>query len=83
MPYGTMHSMVQSPGFPAPSPMSISTPSDVVAVTPPSDNVLSTNNAPSPLSRVQNVKVTIDRAHMFIEGRFRELVQSMRKEERV
>ena len=63
--------------------MSISTLSDVVVVTPSSDNVLSTNNAPSPLSRVQNAKVTIDRAHMFVEGRFRELVQSMQKEERV
>lgn len=83
MSYGTMQSIVQSPGFPAPSPMSISTPSDVVVVTPPSDNLLSTNNAPSPLSRVQNVKLTIDRAHMFVEGRFRDLLQSMQNEERV
>lgn len=61
--------------------MAQSTPSDVM-VTTPANNASSPNNAPSPFSKDQNMKVTIERAHMLIGGQHRTLVQSMRKEER-
>lgn len=82
VPYGTMKPFIgQSPGYDAPSPMALSTPSDIVVTTPTND-ASSPNNAPSPFSREQNKKVTIDRAHMLIGGQHHALVKSMRKEER-
>lgn len=74
-------SVGQSPNYLAPSPAAQSTPSDIV-VTTPTSNAPSPNNVPSPFSRDQNIKITIDRAHMLIGGQHRALVQSMRKEER-
>ncbi|MCJ1264032.1 hypothetical protein MMC22_003903 [Lobaria immixta] len=82
IPYGTMRSFVaQSPSSPVPSPATQSTPSDILVTTPIND-ASSPNNVPSPFSRDQNMKISIDRAHMLIGGQHRALVQSMRKEER-
>lgn len=71
----------QSPNDPALSPVAQSTPSDIM-VTTPANVVSSPNNAPSPFTRDQNLKATVDRAHMLIRGQHLALVQSMRKEER-
>lgn len=82
IPYGTMPSLIgQSPRYSASSPMATSTPSDIVVVTP-TNNASSPHNAPSPFSRDQNLKATIDRAHMLMGGQHHALVKSMRKEER-
>ncbi|MCJ1437103.1 hypothetical protein MMC27_006488 [Xylographa pallens] len=80
MPYGTMRAFIAR--NPAPSPMSISTPSDIVVATPQPLDALSPANAPSPLTQLHNMKETMDRARMFVEGRFGPLVKSMRQEER-
>ncbi|KAL9113658.1 MAG: hypothetical protein Q9187_007584, partial [Circinaria calcarea] len=83
MPYGTMHSArARGPSYTTASPISTSTPSDIVVDTPPNNNALSPNNAPSPLTRVQNRKEAMDRAHMFVEGRHGALVKSLRREEK-
>ena len=83
MPYGTMQSSrIRGPSYATASPMSTSTPSDIVVDTPPNNNALSPSNAPSPLTRVQNMKEAMDRAHMFVEGRHGALVKSMHREER-
>ena len=77
-----MRSLVaQSPSYPVPSPAAQSTPSDILVTTPIND-ASSPNNVPSPFSRDQNTKISIDRAHMLIGGQHRALVQSMRKEEK-
>ena len=73
----------QSPGSYGPSPMSISTPSDIVVTTPAGDAASSPNNAPSPLTKLHNRKMTVDRAQMFVEGRYEALVRSMSKEEKL
>ena len=84
LPYGaTRSSTFQSPSNIAPSPMSISTPSDIEVATPPINDALTPINAPSPLSRAVNTKQAIDRAHMFIEGRYGAMIKSMCEEERV
>lgn len=83
MPYGTMQSSrIRGPSYAAASPTSISTPSDIAVNTPPTNNAFSPNNAPSPLTRIQNMRVTTDRAHMFVEGRHGALVKSMHREEK-
>ncbi|MCJ1428601.1 hypothetical protein MMC29_006511 [Sticta canariensis] len=82
IPYGTTPSFIgQSPRYSASSPMAMSTPSDIVVVTP-TNNASSPHDAPSPFSRNQNMKATIDRAHMLMGGQHHALVKSMRKEER-
>ncbi|MCJ1262343.1 hypothetical protein MMC22_002213 [Lobaria immixta] len=81
IPYGTMRSFTgQSPSYPATSPMAQSTPSDVEVITP-INSASSPNSAPSPFSRDQNMKATVDRAHMLIGGQHLALVKSMCKEE--
>ena len=83
LPYGaTRSSTFQIFGNSAPSPMSVSTPSDIEVTTPPTNDALSPNNALSPLSRAIHTKQAVDRAHMFIEGRYGALIKSMREEER-
>lgn len=62
--------------------MSVSTPSDIIVTTPSVHDALSPTNAPSPLTRLQNRKETIDRARMFIDGRLGALSKSMKREER-
>ena len=62
--------------------MSISTPSDIVVTTPPANDAFSPNTDPSPFTKLQNRKMTFDRAHMFIEGRYEELAKSMSKKEK-
>lgn len=71
----------RSPSYDAPSPMAISIPSDII-VTTPTNTAYSPNNAPSPFSREQNIKVTIDRAHMSVRDQHHALVKSMSKEKR-
>ncbi|MCJ1396055.1 hypothetical protein MMC18_008942 [Xylographa bjoerkii] len=83
MPYGTMRaSLTRGSSNSAPSPMSISTPSDIIVATSQPVNALSPSDAPSPLTKLHNTKETMDRARMFVEGQFGALVRSMRKEEK-
>jgi hypothetical protein len=63
--------------------MQMSTPSDIVVATPPENGTKSVINAPSPLTKLQGMKVLVDRAHMFVEGRYGELVKSMHEEEKL
>lgn len=83
IPYGTLRSSgTRAPTPSVFSPMSMSTPSDVVITTPPANNALSPNNAPSPFSRDQKMRMAIDRAGMLIKGQHIALVNSMCKEEK-
>ncbi|MCJ1472336.1 hypothetical protein MMC13_000983 [Lambiella insularis] len=83
MPYGTGRSSIgRSPSHCIASPISLSGLTDIVVETPPDNNALSPNNAPSPLSQLQKRRVTIGRAHMFIQGRHSALVKSMRRDEK-
>ncbi|MCJ1378525.1 hypothetical protein MMC17_001624 [Xylographa soralifera] len=79
MPYGTMRASLDRNS--AASPMSISTPSDIVVKTPQPLDALSPTNVPSPLTQLHNMKETMVCARMFVEGQFGSLIQSMRKEE--
>jgi hypothetical protein len=72
----------QSPNAYGPSPMQMSTPSDIVAATPPGNGTQPLMNASSPVTKLQNMKILVDRAHMFVEGRYGEMVKSMREEEK-
>ncbi|KAL8741567.1 MAG: hypothetical protein Q9190_005838 [Brigantiaea leucoxantha] len=81
LPHGTMR--FSNLASIAASPASLSTPSDVVVATPSSNEMQSPRNAPSPLAKIQLAKEAIERAHMFIEGRYEELLKSMSKEDRM
>ena len=63
--------------------MSISTPSDIMVATPPMNNANSPNDALSPFTRTQNFKGEVDRAYMFVTGRYDALVKSMNPEEKM
>ena len=80
LPHGTFRS-ARATSLSAPSPMSISTPSDIIVETPPA-NASSPNNAPSSLTRVQSMKQRVDRANMFVTGQYNALVKSMNPEEK-
>lgn len=62
--------------------MQFSTPSDIATAPTPASNAPSPNNAPSPLTKAKDKREMIDRAYMLIEGRHKDLVRSLRKEER-
>ena len=64
-----------------PSPMSTSTPSDIV-VTTPSNAAHSPTNAPSPLAVVHNMRETMQRAHLMLDGRYEDLLKSMKHEDK-
>jgi hypothetical protein len=83
MPYGALDPS-QPRGADRPSPFgpSVTTPSDVSMGTPPGGVVSSPQNAPSPLSSALKKKTTIDRAHLFVQGRHDDLIRSMDKAER-
>ena len=84
IPHGTFRSTtIRSGNLSMPSPISISTPSDIMVATPPVNDANSPNNAPSPLTRTQNFKKKVDRAHMFVTGRYDALVKSVNPEEKM
>jgi hypothetical protein len=56
-------------------------PSDIGVKTPP-QNAASPRGASSPLSAALKKKTAIDRAHLFVQGRFDDLVRSMDNSER-
>ena len=64
-----------------PSPMSTSTPSDIV-VTTPSNTAHSPTDAPSPLAVMHNMRETIQRAHLILDGRYEDLLRSMNYEDK-
>lgn len=74
--------MGQGPSSPIDSPMQFSTPSNVEVATPEANNALSPMNAPSPLTKAKRKKEAITRAYMLIDGRYRDLVDSMNQKEK-
>src|SRR5438034_8043633 len=80
MPYGAM-GLWSSKDHPSPFGPSASTPSDVDMLSPPA-NAPSPHNAPSPLSMALKKKTATDRAYLFAQGRFDDLVRSMNNAER-
>jgi hypothetical protein len=82
IPYGAMKfSAITELGYGSPAAMS--TPSDINAFTPNSGNVPSPSDAPTPSSMALTSKTRVERARMFANGRFDELVRSMNKKEGV
>jgi hypothetical protein len=83
MPYGAMRTS-GGPVIGAPSPAAVaaSTPSDVVAGTPSSGNAPSPHDAPSPMAMALRDKLAVDRARLFVQGKHRELLNSMNRVER-
>ena len=78
MPYGAM-GLWNSRDQPSPLGPSGSTQSDTVMHTPPA---ASPHNAPSPLSMDLKKKTAVDRAYLFAQGRFDDLIRSMDNAER-
>ena len=82
MPYGAMRPPRRSDrNYASPAGNAMSSPGDIKAFTPPNNNAPSPSNAPSPLSKALAIKRSVDRAHMFVEGRFDDLMRSMNREE--
>jgi hypothetical protein len=72
-----------------------STPSDILVTTPSSSNIrpsprnalspkdaLSPKNAPSPMTIAVRDNIKMDRAHLFVQGRHKDLLEGMDREER-
>ncbi|KAF7510663.1 hypothetical protein GJ744_006275 [Endocarpon pusillum] len=62
---------------------SMSTPSDVSVGTPHTNEVASPSNALSPLSSALRKKRSVERAQLFLEGKYQQLIASMSTEEQV
>lgn len=77
-PYGTR----QHSAFSALSPMSMSTPSDIVVGTPQANSALSPSDAPSPFAQILQKNKAANRAYMLVEGQHAALIKSMGGEER-
>jgi hypothetical protein len=83
MPYGAMRKSGEPViGAPSPAAVAASTPSDVVAGTPSSGNAPSPHDAPSPMAMALRDKLAVDRAKLFVQGKHRELLNSMNRVER-
>jgi hypothetical protein len=83
MPYGAMRTSGGLViGAPSPAGVAASTPSDVVAGTPSSGNAPSPHDAPSPMAMALRDKLAVDRAKLFVQGKHRELLNSMSGVER-
>ena len=70
-----------SGGSTAPSPFSPPSLNGVNAATPSSNDNPSPHEAQSPLVRLQNKAQALKRAHMFVEGRFTDLLKSLEQDE--
>jgi hypothetical protein len=83
MPYGAMRTS-GGPAIGAPSPAAAATSplSDVVAGTPSSGNAPSPHDAPSAMAIALRDKRAVDRAKLFVQGKHRELLNSMNRAER-
>lgn len=75
------HGIVRS-SVPVSSPMSISTPSDIIVTTPQAVGAPSPDNGPSSFTKLITMRETANRAHMFFEGRYDALVKSLRRDEK-
>jgi len=83
MPYGAMRTSGRpAPGVSSPAAMAASTPSDVIAATPSSGSAPSPHDAPSPMAMALRDKLAVDRAKLFVQGKHRELLNSMNGVER-
>lgn len=67
----------------SPLGQSMSTPSDVSVGTPYANAVASPDNSLSPLSSALRKKTSVERARLFLEGRYQQLIASMSTEEQV
>ena len=67
----------------SPLEQSMSTPSDMSVGTPYANGVTSPNNALSPLSSALRKKTLVERARLFLEGKYQQLIVSMNTEEQV
>lgn len=67
----------------SPLGQSMSTPSDVSVGTPYANDVASPSNALSPLSSALRKKRPVERAQLFFEGKYQQLLASMSTEEQV
>ena len=67
----------------SPFGQSVSTPSDVSVGTPHANAIASPNSGPSPLSSALRKKTSIERARLFLGGKYQQLIASMSTEEQV
>jgi hypothetical protein len=73
--------MSQTPDHSSPYGQSVSTPSDVAVGTPYANAVASRNSVASPLSSALQRKTSVERAQMFFEGKYQQLIASMSRKE--
>lgn len=82
MPYGALGLEKNSESdHGSPGDIATSTPSEIKAFTPNTDNMPSPSDAPTPSSRALASKTSVERSHMFARGKFDDLVKSMNKKE--
>jgi hypothetical protein len=84
MPHGAPHLMVgRQIDHLSPRGYSVPTPGSDINVATPSVSADSPSDAPSPTKTLLRKKQALDRGHLFLQGRYDELLRSLDKDERM